>query len=395
MFRRVFSLSSWVASSLVLFLLTACGGGGGDSNPFGVESEVVTEAVAPVAMAFAPDGRLFYNEQYTGNIRVITADGELLPEPFAHVDVEPQFDWGLNGLAIDPDFESNHYVYVAFMEPASAGITRPVVMRFTDDDNQGVDPVTIVELQETEPEHTFFDAVGNIQFGPDGFLYIANGDYAVDDFGQDLTASAGKILRVDKEDGSAPSDNPFVDEEGADPRVFAYGFRKPFGFAFDPETDQLYVPDNGPVTCDELNIVEAGKNYGWPMTYEFRYSDCAGGQVTTPIYFFAHEGMKPVEHLSVVRPRGLAFVSGQVYPLLGDSLVVCEEFSEVMRRLVLTGANKDQVTEDDVVVQGCKLDIAVSPDGIIYYSNFTEIRKLVPRPSDESSSPSVTPTATR
>jgi aldose sugar dehydrogenase len=364
----------------LLLLLTACGGGGEEANPFEVKSELVTEASFPVAMAFTPDGRLFYAEQYTGNVRVITPEGQLLPEPFAHVDAEAQFDWGVTGLAIDPDFESSHYVYVAFMEPAGEGTARPVVTRFTDDDNRGVDPARIVEnLQETDPEHKFFNATGNIRFGPDGFLYMAIGDYDLADFAQDLTASAGKILRVNREDGSAPSDNPFVDEEGADPRIFAYGFRKPFGFAFHPETDKLYAPDNGPVTCDELNIVEAGKNYGWPMTFESRYADCEANQVTEPIYFFAHEGTRPVDHLSVVRPRGIAFASASHYPLLGDSLIVCEEFSNFMRRLVFGGAN-NEVVEDDVVVRDCQLDVAISPDGIIYYSNFSEIRRLAPIP---------------
>lgn len=141
---------------------------------------------------------------------------------------------------------------------------------------------------------------------------------------------------------------------------------------------QLYLPDNGPVTYDELDIVEAGKNYGWPLTFESRYADCEANQVTEPIYFFAREGMKPLDHLSVVGPRGMAFASSSVYPLLDDSLLVCEEFTQTMRRLVLSGANQDQVTEDDVVVRNCQLDIAVSPDGVIYYGNLSEIRRLAP-----------------
>lgn len=377
MYRRIFSLSLVVASSL-LFLLAACGGGGDDSL---LESELVTSADLPAALAFAPDGRLFYVEKQTGNVRIITPEGDLLPEPFAHVDVAVQFDWGLNGIAIDPDFESNRYVYVAFMRLEEDATARPIVMRFTDDDDIGVDPTIIVEdLQETDPEHKFFVAVGNIHFGPDGFLYIANGDYDVAENAQDLTSTAGKILRVDKEDGSAPPDNPFVDEEEADARVFAYGLRRPFHFAFHPETGQLYVPDNGVVTCDELNIVEAGKNYGWPATYEFRYSDCEAKQVSQPIYFFAQEGMQPEDHLSVVVPRGIAFPSASVYPVLADSLIVCEEITNIMRRLLLAGANNDRVTEGEVVVRDCALDVAVSPDGTIYYSNHTEIRRLVPEP---------------
>lgn len=385
--RRAFFLSSGVASSLflLLLLLAACGDGG--SDPFGVESEIVAEANFPVALAFTPDGRLFYNEQYTGNIRVVTADGELLTEPFATVPVFASFDWGLIGIAVDPDFEANHYLYVSYMEvvedEGDTRIARPIVLRYTDEDSLGVDSEVIVgDLQETPVEHQFFNAIGDIAFGPDGFLYTAIGDFDDRDLAQDLAATPGKILRFDKEDGSAPADNPFVDEEDADPLVFAYGFRRPSHLAFDPQTGELYSSDAGPVTCDELNIVEAGANYGWPMNFDFRYEDCEAGQVTAPIYFYAQDEMRPVDHLSVVRPRGIAFASASEYPLLGDSLIVCEEDTSAMRRLVFGGASKE-VLADDVVVQDCQLDVAISPDGIIYYSNLTEIRRLMPIPQED------------
>lgn len=378
--RKAFCLSLCVTIGF-LFLLTSCDGFDGteEANRFDVTSEPVIGARSPVAMAFAPDGRLFYAEQYSGDVYVITPESESPPELFVHVDVAAQFDWGLTGVAIDPDFESNGYVYLAFMEPAGEQTATPVVVRFKDEGGRGVNRTTIVgDLQETDPNHKFFDGAGSIHFGPDGFLYMAIGDYDVRDLAQDLSSDAGKILRVDKEDGSAPLDNPFVDEEEADPRIFAYGFRKPFHFAFHPETDKLYMADDGPVTCDELNIVEAGKDYGWPATYESRYTDCEANQVTQPLYFFALEGMEPVEHLSVVRPRGIAFASASVYPGLDDSLIICEEITHLMRRLVLAGADQDQVIEDDVVTEDCQIDVAVSPDGIIYYSNAEEIRRLTP-----------------
>ena len=121
---------------------------------------VVADAEFPVSLAFAPDGRLFYNELLTGNIRVVLADGTLLPEPFAHVDVatsEPGpgrgGEWGLIGLAVDPDFESNHYVYVYFTKPVEEDVAQPTVMRFTDVANRGLEAtVTIGDLPETLPE---------------------------------------------------------------------------------------------------------------------------------------------------------------------------------------------------------------------------------------------------
>jgi len=372
-----------VAVICLMLVATACGGGG---NPFGVKSELVTTADNPTALAFAPDGRLFYAEQFTGNIRVVTPDGELLAEPFAHVDVASRLEWGLTGLAIDPDFEGNHYVYAFLSEPVDPDtpIGRPLVVRFTEQDGRGVNPEVIVnDLPETFAAAPGFNANGSIHFGPDGFLYVSLGDYDTPQLVQDLSTPEGAILRVDKTAGAAAPDNPFVDQPEADPRIFAYGFREPFDFAFHPESGQVYGSDNTTVSCEELNLIESGANYGWPDVGEFPYPDCQAGAGSKAIHFFAKEGMKPEDFISIVVVSGLEFVSGDVYPLLGDSLLVCDSNTQLMRRLVLTGANFDQVTEDDVIVKDCDMDIATSPDGIAYYSNGKEIRRLVPQDTGE------------
>src|SRR3990172_8390367 len=133
----------------LLFLASACGGA--EENPFEVDSRVVTTADRPSAMAFAPDGRLFYAEQLTGNIRIITSEGQLQAEPFAHVDAFEAgtfLEWGVIGLALDGDFETNHYVYVYFTELADPGPpveVRPVVIRFTESENVGVQPKILID----------------------------------------------------------------------------------------------------------------------------------------------------------------------------------------------------------------------------------------------------------
>lgn len=368
----------------LLLLASACGG---DGNPFDVKSERVTAADRAVAMAFAPDGRLFYAEQFTGAIRVINADGELLEEPFAQVEVANylDLDWGLTGLALDPDFETNHYVYTFLTEPVEplTPVAKPVVMRFTDRNSEGVDPEVIIDdFPETLPAHAGFNANGNIHFGPDGFLYLSVGDYDTRQLVQDLSTPVGKLLRVDKEDGSPAPENPLVDDPKADPRIFAYGFREPFDFAFEPATGALYGTDNTTVSCEELNLIEAGANYGWPDVGDFPYSDCQAGKGTKAIYLLAQEGMQPGDFLSFVVVSGLEFASADVYPLLGDSLLVCESETKLLRRLTLSGQDLDQVTADDVIAEDCQFDIAVSPDGIIYYSNEEEIRRLVPESSE-------------
>jgi len=386
-----FSLISFFLVSLA----SACGGG--EENPFGVNSELVTTAERPIALAVAPDGRLFYGEHQTGNIGIVTPEGELLPDPFVQVDVQIGIEWGLTGLTLDPDFDSNHYVYVYFTQLVDAGppvIAKPVVVRYTDENNHGVDRKIIVEdMPETDPDHPGFNANGGIHFGPDGFLYITVGDYDVAEvagmasYAQDLSTPIGKILRVSSEDGSAAPDNPFIDNPDADPRIFAYGFRQSFDFAFDPETGQLYGSDGTSAgTCEELNLISKGANYDWPEVGEFPFADCLFGEHAKGIHFFAKEGMEPGDFVSSVNVSALAFTSQKTDPLFGDSLLVCESETQLMRRLTLGGANLDQVLADDVVVKDCEMGIAVSPDGIIYYSNKEEIRRLIPQVPEADSS---------
>jgi glucose/arabinose dehydrogenase len=359
-------------------LVSACGGS--EANPFEVDSQVVTTAARPVALAFAPDGRLFYAEQLTGNIRVIDAQGRLLEEPFAQVDAYSagvQLEWGLMGLALDVDFETNHYVYAYFTQMADPGPpieVKPVVVRFTERDNIGQEPTVLIDDLSATP--SFFNAAGRIHSGPDGFLYVSTGDNEGAEAG-DLSVTRGKLLRLDGETGAPAAGNPFADDPDADPRIFANGFREDFNFTFHPQSDALYGSDETPVTCSELNIIEQGNNYGWPFG-EFGWGDCQEGAGTQAVHFFTVDNKEPGEFLSFVTVSALAFASGDVYPLMGDSLLVCESETNYMRRLLLSGTDLDQVTDDDVVVKDCEMDIAVSPDGLIYYSTDTEIRRLIP-----------------
>ena len=366
------------AALSLTFAGAACGGG---ANPFGARSELVVEADHAIAMAFAPDGRLFYAEQFTGNIRVITAEGELLEVPFAQMELALYVEWGLTGLALDPDFETNHYVYAFLTEPIDpeTPIGRPLVVRFTDQNNRGTNRRVIIDdLPETLPAAPGFNANGSLHFGPDGFLYLSLGDYDTPSLVRNMSNPIGKMLRVNKEDGSPAEDNPFVDDPVVDQRIFAHGFREPFDFAFHPETGQVYGSDNTTVSCEALNPITEAGDYGWPDVGKFPYSDCQAGEGTKGIHLFARDDMEPGNFLSFVVVSGLEFASGDIYPLWGETLLVCESETNLMRRLVLSGANFDQVAEDDVLLNDCDGDIATSPDGIVYYSNKTEIRRLIP-----------------
>jgi glucose/arabinose dehydrogenase len=390
--RRAPNLFFLTASFAVFVLASACGGGdnGNDeSNPFGLTSEVVTPAANVDAMAFAPDGRLFYAEHWTGNIRVVTADGQLLPDPFAHVDSAASVSLGLTGLALDPEFETNHYVYVLYsqlLDPGPPQGAKPVLARFTDSNNVGTDMTVLIgDLPEVNPQRVF-NANGSLHFGPEGHLYFTLGDYdQAQNTGpngqplpQDLGSPIGKMLRVNKSDGLAPPDNPFVSDPTADPRIWAYGFRGAFNFTFHPQTERLYGTDSTGVTCEGVMIVERGGNYGWPTSVAFPFNDCNTGRPFLPIGYLTQEGRNPVDFDSTVGATGMEFISGEDYAVLGDSLVYCEARTQQLRRLVLAPPNFDSITANDLLARDCWLDVTVGLDGLLYYANLIEIRRLIP-----------------
>ena len=437
---------------LLAALASACGGGDDEEKiPFGLESEVVTSADHASDIAFAPDGRMFFAEQFTGTIKVVSADGQLQEAPFAQVTVANylNLDWGLTGLALDPEFEANHYVYAFYtslaqtaaapansgdqvsavppavdageavpqetpagpapLPPAGATLTptepptaesptpqpqqaappgKPLLVRFTDVNGRGEDETVISDdFPVTSKDHPGYNGQGNIHFGPDGMLYLSLGNYDDDPLVQDLSNPVGKLLRIDPETGEAPPDNPLTDNPDADPRIYAYGFREPFDFAFHPDTGDIYGSDNTTVSCEELNIIQPGANYGWPDVGEFPFGDCSAGDQVDAIYHFAREGKAPGDFLSLVEVSGLAFVPGSRYPALGDSLFACEAQTSavegvvtkgVLRRVLLAPPSFDSVTSSDLIVKDCKGDVETAPDGTLYYSNAGEIRRLIP-----------------
>lgn len=336
-------------------------------------SELVTEAAFPAVMAFAPDGRLFYNELKEANVRVIDTDGTLLPDPFATVEVADGDEWGLLGLAFDPDYETNHYVYILYTA-RDGELAKPTIMRYRDENNVGVEATVLAEFPTTPPDTYPYHVSGNIHFGPDGDMYVSLGNYTVPANSQDLTVPMGSILRLDREGNPAPG-NPDFGVADADPDIYAWGIRNSFDFAFNPATGGLYATENGHTNCDELNLIEPGENYGWPMSYDEFAEECSNAGEHEPLYYFSRPSMSSTN--STVAPTGIEFVSGEAYPALGDSLLVCEYNTGRMIAYTLSGPEQDVVTPGDVLVTDCQLDIAIAPDGTVYYSNLEEIRRIV------------------
>ena len=212
------------------------------------------------SMVFAPDGRLFFNEKNTGAIRIMAADGKVLDAPFAGVeDVYASWEQGMLGLALDPDFEANHYLYVYYSalvgtENGDGGKVINRVLRFTDNDNAGTDMKVIMD---NIPASRGYHSGGAMAFGPDGKLYITVGDATEHIFAQDPSISIGKVLRINK-DGTIPEDNPYPNSP-----VYTIGHRNMYGIAFDDEGTGV-ITENGDFRYDEINLISKGGNYGFP-----------------------------------------------------------------------------------------------------------------------------------
>lgn len=397
-------------ASTALVLVAACGGDDDDNgetdapatpNPWGLESTVIATAERPVAIAFAPDGRVFFAEKFTGVIRVIDADGAVQDEPFADLDVAEWLglDWGVTGMAVEPDFDANPYLYVFYTEPVNRDnerpIAKPVLVRIDASGNSGGDPEPVIDdFPETRLDHQGFKANGGLEFGPDGNLYLTMGDY---DYGttdgpggqppaQDPGEVMGKVLRVTRS-GAAVSGNPFAGNANADARVFASGFASGSDLAFAPGLADPYNAD-ATDSCEEINAVIPGGNFGWPDVGEFPFPDCNFGDQVKAVHLLARPGTVPGQFQSYVGVSGMAYLDGDKYPALGNGLLVCEKETGHMRRLVLAPDGRS-VTGDDLVLTDCDGSVAVSPDGTIYYTNGTEVRIV-----SQGTAGSVTPTAT-
>jgi len=270
--------------------------------PTGFADETVVPTIAgATSMTFAPDGRLFVTVQ-TGDIRVVK-NGQLLATPFTRLNVDSFNERGVLGLAFDPNFASNHYLYVYHTVPANAdSVARNRLSRFTANGD-----VLLAGSEFVLKTFTTLSASnhngGAMHFRPDGKLYLAMGDGGnTPTAAQSMTSPKGKILRFNT-NGSAPTDNPFYSADGADgwnDYIYALGLRNPFTFDVQPGTGVTYVNDVGQFTWEEINVLARGANYGWPSS---EGPDNTAG-FTAPKISYAH-GFAP--------DQGYAITGGAFY----------------------------------------------------------------------------------
>jgi glucose/arabinose dehydrogenase len=330
------------------------------------ESTFATGLVLPTAMAVAPDGRIFVAEK-GGNLRVVQSNGALLSAPFLTVGVDTFSERGLIGVAFDPNFASNSFVYVYYTTNEATPVNR--VSRFTADATNpnvaatGSELVLLDDIPSTNGNHNG----GALVFRPDGKLYVAVGEAGVPANSQTLTNLLGKVLRINP-DGTVPSDNPFVGVSGARPEIWALGLRNPFTMAVQPGTGTLHINDVGGGAFEEVNVGVAGANYGWPNT-EGDFDPAQFPQFARPLVAYAH-GTGPLQGNSVA---GGAFYNPTT-ALFGQQFVGDYFFGEFVRsRIFVRDANTGAVsTFADGTAGGGVVDLDVLPDGrLLYLSLFT------------------------
>jgi glucose/arabinose dehydrogenase len=319
---------------------------------FRVET-VASGLEVPWAFAFLPNGSVLFTER-PGRVRIIE-NGKLRPEPVYVVpDVEPSGESGLMDLSIHPDFTNNGLAYMAYAY--NSGGQKVKVVRYRYDGKTFVEPKNIIDNIPASPNH----AGTRCRIGPDGKLYIATGDSTKWQLAQDMGSLAGKILRVN-DDGTVPQDNPFVGQQGARPEIWAYGVRNPQGLAWQPGTGLLFETEHGPSGFeglggggDEVNIIERGKNYGWPVIHH---------KMTKP-------GMESplLEYSPACAPASAAFYNGDALPgFKGNFFFGCLAGTRLIR-VVLNG--RSVVSQEDLLSKtyGRIREVQQGPEGFIYFS---------------------------
>lgn len=316
----------------------------------------------PWSLAFLPDGRMLVTER-PGRLRLVTRDGELsaplsgIPRLYASQQA------GLLDLALDRDYANNHTIYFCYTELADGGGREAVARaRVVEEGRAHLEDVRRIFSQRGPAGHGLNMGCRVVQ-GPDGNLFVTLGDHFTPrDLAQDLDNDLGKIVRI-RPDGSVPPGNPFVGRHGALPEIWSYGHRNPQGLAFNPTTGTLWEHEHGPRGGDEVNIIEPGRNYGWPVIgYGVDYSGAK-------IHASAHKaGMEqPLKYwVPSIAPSGLAFYRGDLFPSWRGNMFLGALAGEMLVRLAIEG---EKVPGEERLLRrmGERIrDVRQGPDGALW-----------------------------
>lgn len=360
------STASTYISALLLLVVTqaACSRPTGDSTVETEAGPVRVRVMAsglehPWGMAFLPDGRVLVTER-PGRLRIVS-DGEVLPEPVGGLpEIAAHGQGGLLDVALHPDFAVNGLVYLSYAAQDVEGYGTEVV-RGRLDGNVLRDTEVIFRAEPKSGGGRHFGS--RLVFHGDGRLFITLGDRGERNRAQDLGDHAGSVVRL-ADDGGVPADNPFAGRAGTRGEIFSLGNRNVQGAALHPETGELWTHEHGPQGGDELNVIRAGINYGWPViTYGVEYGiGTAIGEGTSK------QGMAQPLHYWVpsIAPSGMTFYTADRFPAWRGNLFVGSLKFRQLVRLVLEGeqvVHEERMLDD---VLGRIRDVRQGPDGLLY-----------------------------
>lgn len=341
-----------------------------------IKLELVAEGMdVPWGVAFLPGGEMLVTDR---NGKLYRVKNKALQEIGGAPEVLAKGQGGLMDVILDPDFDKNKTIYLSyskFKKEGSTTLATTAIMQAVLDGNKltGQKDVFVAEPYSRTQHHYG----SRMQFGKDGYLYFSVGERGNENVnpqqikGNDL----GKVHRI-KSDGSIPSDNPFVKTAGAEASIYSYGHRNPQGMTIHPKTGKIWTNEHGPRGGDEINIVEPGKNYGWPVvTYGINYNGKVISNLTEK------EGItQPVHYwIPSIGPSGLAFVTGNKYKGWENTLLSGSLRFKFLQRTVLEG---NKVVKEEILLKniGRVRDVRMAPDGFIYIAVESpgRIYKLVP-----------------
>lgn len=328
-------------------------------------------------MVFLPNGELLLAEKQ-GRLSKYDPQTKTVTEINGLPAVRDSGQGGLLDLQIHPNYADNGWLYISYsyVDENERGKGNTAIIRAKINNNQLTDIEQIYRgLPVTSKSHHYGS---RMVFDDAGYLYFSNGDRGQrDDFPQALDNSNGKIHRL-HDDGRIPADNPFVDQANAVTSIYSYGHRNPQGLSKHPQTGKIWEHEHGPRGGDEINIIEKGKNYGWPViSYGINYIGTKFTDKTEqdgmeqPIYYYVPS----------IAPSGMAFVTSDKYPGWENSLLIGSLKFEYLERLELNG---DQVIKQEKLLAelGSRVrDVIIGPDGYIYVSveNPGRVIKLLPK----------------
>lgn len=313
----------------------------------------------PWSIAFVPDGSMLVTER-SGQLRLIR-DGELRDAPVSGVpDVYAAGQGGLFDVVLDPDFKSNRSLYLTYAHGTRrSNATRVAKATFDGSALSGLTVVFTATPLKSTPHHFG----GRLVFLPDGTFLLTTGDgFNYREEALKLDNHLGKVVRLNR-NGTVPTDNPFVRRAGALPEIWSYGHRNPQAIVRDTDSGTVYLHEHGPRGGDELNVIEPGRNYGWPaITYGIDYS----GASISPYTELPGMEQPLVYWVPSIAPAGMAYYDADLFPEWQGDLFVAALAERTIRRLDLENG---QVVDQEVLFAdlGYRFrDVRVGPDGALY-----------------------------